>query len=102
MSAHDELSLDRETVDAQREIGAGRGPERWLECGHARRTNRTDTALCGRCGRQQRVLDAAGMRAEAAKQERAVRFAEDMAAAARVAARLWKERAQLAEGDERS
>lgn len=97
MTAADDIALDRETVDAQLEVCPGRGPERWLSCGCTRRTHRTDAAVCHRCGGVKRVLSLEEMRAEAAKEERAVRFAEDMAAAARVRAEQWKERIQRAE-----
>lgn len=99
MSARDDLSLDLETVDAQRELMGAPAPLRVLSCGHERRTHRTDAAVCHRCGHVARqVMTAELMRAEAAAADRAVRFAEEMAANARVRAAAWRERAERASG----
>lgn len=57
--------------------------------------------MCGRCVAVQRVMTAEAMHAEAERAERAVRFAEEQAAGARLRASQWRERARRAEENRR-
>lgn len=92
MSARDDLSLDLETTDAQRELMGAPAPLRLLECGHTKHTHRTDVARCTECARVHHtsvvraVLTPEMARAKAAEALRAAQHAEELALRHREAA----------------
>lgn len=89
----DDLSLDRETVDAQREL-MGAAPLRVLECGHEKHTHRPDAARCRTCGVVKAVMTPARAAKQAAIEERAAELNDDLAKRARERAAAFRRHAE--------